>query len=595
MLMKRLTIFFELLRYAWRSHKSLAFVITFESIFSAALPLINIGGIGIIIDAITNGLNQRSIIKTILLFTLLNLGISLVKYIFTYLHNILARKASDKIQYDYMRDGIIVNYHWAQDGSVLDMKNKSMGANPVFVFSHIGNFISYIVKFAGILYIFSLLSPLFILIIAATSAISVIITFKIRRMDFEFENEHTEDSRKLNYLYSLITQYEYAKEIRINNLKPLIIHKNNKINVVQLEKLKAFINQKFRFSSLSSVIAVVQSAIMYFYFSYCVYKGSVTIAEYSVLLGAVSLLTSILIGFFDNIAVIDRMTARMDIFLEYKKWVRNNSNIFSTNELPKIAIDEKHAEISFENVSFAYPNTDVPILRNLNFILKDGQKIGIVGLNGSGKTTLVKLLLRLYTPTEGKILLNGIDINTIPLEQYLKQVGVVLQDFYIFAYSIRENIVFDNNTSKDKIKDAIAKSGFNEKIKSLKDGIDTVLYKELDENGVELSGGEGQKLALARALCKDAKILILDEPTSTLDPIAEYQMFSSLRDISKGKTTVFISHRLSSTKFCDRIFVIQDGAIAEQGSYYELITKGGIYANMFESQAKFYRENGVTL
>ncbi len=595
MLMKRLTIFFELLRYAWRNHKSLAFVITFESIFSAALPLINIGGIGIIIDAITNGLNQRSIIKTILLFTLLNLGISLVKYIFTYLHNILARKASDKIQYDYMRDGIIVNYHWAQDGSVLDMKNKSMGANPVFVFSHIGNFISYIVKFAGILYIFSLLSPLFILIIAATSAISVIITFKIRRMDFEFENEHTEDSRKLNYLYSLMTQYEYAKEIRINNLKPLIIHKNNKINVVQLEKLKAFINQKFRFSSLSSVIAVVQSAIMYFYFSYCVYKGSVTIAEYSVLLGAVSLLTSILIGFFDNIAVIDRMTARMDIFLEYKKWVRNNSNIFSTNELPKIAIDEKHAEISFENVSFAYPNTDVPILRNLNFILKDGQKIGIVGLNGSGKTTLVKLLLRLYTPTEGKILLNGIDINTIPLEQYLKQVGVVLQDFYIFAYSIRENIVFDNNTSKDKIKDAIAKSGFNEKIKSLKDGIDTVLYKELDENGVELSGGEGQKLALARALCKDAKILILDEPTSTLDPIAEYQMFSSLRDISKGKTTVFISHRLSSTKFCDRIFVIQDGAIAEQGSYYELITKGGIYANMFESQAKFYRENGVTL
>lgn len=319
MLMKRLTIFFELLRYAWRNHKSLAFVITFESIFSAALPLINIGGIGIIIDAITNGLNQRSIIKTILLFTLLNLGISLVKYIFTYLHNILARKASDKIQYDYMRDGIIVNYHWAQDGSVLDMKNKSMGANPVFVFSHIGNFISYIVKFAGILYIFSLLSPLFILIIAATSAISVIITFKIRRMDFEFENEHTEDSRKLNYLYSLMTQYEYAKEIRINNLKPLIIHKNNKINVVQLEKLKAFINQKFRFSSLSSVIAVVQSAIMYFYFSYCVYKGSVTIAEYSVLLGAVSLLTSILIGFFDNIAVIDRMTARMDIFLEYKK------------------------------------------------------------------------------------------------------------------------------------------------------------------------------------------------------------------------------------------------------------------------------------
>ena len=253
------------------------------------------------------------------------------------------------------------------------------------------------------------------------------------------------------------------------------------------------------------------------------------------------------------------MTARMDIFLEYKKWMRENSCIFATNEMPQIVIDEKHNQINFENVSFVYPNTDIPILRNLNFVLKDGQKVGIVGLNGSGKTTLVKLLLRLYTPTQGKILLNGIDINTIPLEQYLKRVGAVLQDFNIFAYSIKENVVFDNNVSEDVINKAIEKSGFAGKVACLKDGVDTILYKELDENGIELSGGEGQKLALARALCKDTGILILDEPTSTLDPIAEYEMFSSLHDISEGKTTIFIFHMLSSTKFCDRIFVIQDG------------------------------------
>lgn len=593
--MKKLTIFSELLRYAWKSHKSLVFVIMFESIFSAILPLINVVGIGVIIDALINGRSNKSIMNVILLFAMLNLGVSLIKYVLTYLHNISARKASDKIQLDYIRDGVIVNYHWAQDGSVLDMKKKSMGANPVFVFSHIGNFVEYIVKFIGILFVFSLLSPLFIFMIAVTSAISIMLTFKIRKIDFEFENERTEDLRKLDYLYSLMTRYEYAKEVRINNLKPLIVNKNTEIITTQLKKLKTFMKLKLRFDSLSSVIAVVQSAIMYLYFSYSVFMGRLTIAEYSVLLGAVALLTSILIGFFDNIAVINRMTARMDIFLEYKKWIRENSDIFATNESKKVEIDENKTEIYFENVSFTYPNTDIPILQNLNFILKDGQKVGIVGLNGSGKTTLVKLLLRLYTPTEGKIFLNGIDINAIPLEQYLKHVGVVLQDFSIFAYSIKENIVFDNNVSEDRINSAIVKSGFANKVANLKDGVDTILYKELNENGIELSGGEGQKLALARALCKDTRILILDEPTSTLDPIAEYEMFSSLHDISEGKTTIFISHRLSSTKFCDRIFVIQNGVIEEDGTHEELIAHSGLYADMFESQAKFYRENGVLL
>lgn len=593
--MRKLTIFPKLMHYAWESHKSLVFIIIFENIFSAMLPLINVAGIGVVIDALINNDNRKSIIKIILLFTLLNLILSLVKYIFTYLHNISARKASDKIQLDYIRDGVIVNYHWAQDGSILDMKKKSMGANPVFVFTHIGNFVDYIVKFAGILFVFSLLSPLFIFMITLTSALSIIITFKIRKIDFEFENERTEDFRKLDYLFNLMTRYEYAKEVRINNLKPLILNKNNNIITTQLNRLKAFMKLKLRFDSLSSMIAVIQSAIMYFYFSYCVYTGKLSIAEYSVLLGAVALLTSILIGFFDNIAVIDRMTARMDIFLEYKNWIKENSDIFATNENPIITIDEKRNEICFDNVSFTYPNTNITILHHLNFTLLDSQKVGIVGLNGSGKTTLVKLLLRLYTPTEGKILLNGIDINTIPLEQYLKRVSAVLQDFSIFAYSIKENIIFDNKVSNEIINNAIKKSGFASKVDSLKEGIDTILYKELDENGIELSGGEGQKLALARALCKNTGILILDEPTSTLDPIAEYEMFSNLHDISEGKTTIFISHRLSSTKFCDRIFVIQDGAIIEDGTHDELIAIGGSYCDMFESQAKFYRENGVKL
>lgn len=177
--MKKTAIFKGLIGHSWKNHKFLLFVIMFESIFSSVLSLINVVDIGVVTDALINGSGNEQIIKTIFLFTSLNLCISLIKYIFTYLHNIAARKASDKIQFDYMRDGIIINYHWAQDCSVLDMKKKSMGANPVFVFSHIGNFIDYIVKFAGILYIFSSLSPLFIFIIAFTSTLSILTTFKI--------------------------------------------------------------------------------------------------------------------------------------------------------------------------------------------------------------------------------------------------------------------------------------------------------------------------------------------------------------------------------------------------------------------------------
>jgi len=381
--MKKTSVFIKLLRYAWENHKALLFIVIFKSIFSAVLPLINVWGIGLIIDALINGYSNKSVMNIILVFIALNLSTSLMKHIFTYLENVESRKASDKIQLEYMRDGVIINYHWAQDGSVLDMKKKSMGANPVFLFPHIGGFIDYILKFTGILFIFSRLSPMFIFIIAATSAVSVILTFKTRQIDYMFENDRAEDYRKRDYLYNVMTQYEYAKKIRINNLKPLILHKYSGIIKIQLEKLKSFIRQKLCLESLSSVTAVIQSAIMYIYFSYSVFTGKLTITEYSVLLGAVALLTSILIGFFDNIAVIGRLTDRMDLFLSYKKWVHENSDIFATNERPVINIDEKRNEIQFINVSFKYPDTETPVLSNFNFTIKDGQKIGIVGLNGS--------------------------------------------------------------------------------------------------------------------------------------------------------------------------------------------------------------------
>ena len=222
-----------------------------------------------------------------------------------------------------------------------------------------------------------------------------------------------------------------------------------------------------------------------------------------------------------------------------------------------------------------------------------GEKLGIVGLNGSGKTTLIKLLCRLYDPTQGRITLNDIDIRKIPHDEYTKLIGIVLQDFCLFAYSVRENVVFDGQLDETHLYESIEKSGLSDKIMSLPNGANTSIYKTLDDEGIEFSGGEGQKLALARAIYKNAGIMILDEPTSALDPLAELALFSRLADIADGRTTLFISHRLSSTKFCDRILVLSDGKIAEIGSHDTLMEKDGIYADLFHTQAKYYESAEV--
>lgn len=281
----------------------------------------------------------------------------------------------------------------------------------------------------------------------------------------------------------------------------------------------------------------------------------------------------------------------MEFYREYEQVLRENSTLSKSNTLSEINIDFAKANIKFENVSFMYPDATEYVLKNITFDIIAGKKYAIVGLNGSGKTTIIKLILRIYSPTSGKITLNGIDINQIPYRQYISKIACVMQDFALFAYSIKENVIFDGIFDETRFRDCINKSGLKEKISSLPYDINTSLYRELDEEGIEFSGGEGQKLAMARALYKKADIMILDEPTSALDPIAEYELFMRFNDITDNKTTIYISHRLSSTKFCDEIIVIHNNEIAERGNHQMLIENGGLYASLYASQAKYYQEN----
>jgi ABC-type multidrug transport system fused ATPase/permease subunit len=253
-------------------------------------------------------------------------------------------------------------------------------------------------------------------------------------------------------------------------------------------------------------------------------------------------------------------------------------------------IENDTLEIEFRNVSFKYPNTDKWIIKNLNMKINKKEKLAIVGINGAGKTTLVKLILRFFNPTEGEILINGTNIKDFALEEYYQMFSVVFQEINILAYTIRENITFGLSNDEARIWDCLERVGLKDKILNFDQGLDQMMLKVIDEKGVMLSGGENQKLAIARALYKNGNAVILDEPTAALDALAEADIYQSFNDLVKDKTAIYISHRLASTKFCDHIALFKDSSLLEYGTHEELMKLKGEYYHMFVVQGKYYQE-----
>lgn len=246
-------------------------------------------------------------------------------------------------------------------------------------------------------------------------------------------------------------------------------------------------------------------------------------------------------------------------------------------------------EIEFHDVSFKYPGTDIYALKNLSLKFHVGQRLAVVGMNGSGKTTMIKLLCRLYDPTEGQITLNGINIKKYDYTEYMNIFSVVFQDFKLFSYTLGQNVGASADINRAKAEGCLQKAGFNSRLENLPKGLDTFLYKGFDEDGVEISGGEAQKIALARALYKDAPFIVLDEPTAALDPIAEFEVYSKFNEIVGNKTAIYISHRLSSCRFCDDIAVFNEGQLVQRGSHEQLLAETeGKYFELWGAQAQYY-------
>lgn len=341
----------------------------------------------------------------------------------------------------------------------------------------------------------------------------------------------------------------------------------------------------------SACIAVLLNGAVYVFVCLKAWGGAFGVGEVTQYIGAITTLFAGLNQFieqFGNISLnANTLTAVYDLL--------DTPNAMYKGSLTTEKRSDRNYNVEFKNVSFKYPGSDTYALKNVNIKFKVGSRLAVVGLNGSGKTTFIKLLCRLYDPTEGEILLNGIDIRKYRYDEYMDLFSAVFQDFKLFALPLGQNVAASSHYDAERVKDCLIKAGFGERLSRLENGLDTYLYKELDKNGVEMSGGEEQKIAIARALYKDAPFIVLDEPTAALDPVAEAEIYEKFNDIAGDKTAIYISHRLSSCKFCDDIAVFDSGSIVQFGTHEELLADTeGEYSRLWYAQAQYYAEHKKT-
>lgn len=342
--------------------------------------------------------------------------------------------------------------------------------------------------------------------------------------------------------------------------------------------------------ALSSCVSAFLTGLIYLLVCIKAWAGAFGLGTATQYIGSV---TSFFGGFSELMKCIGVMRINSS-FLDTVFELLDTPNTMYQGSLTTEKRSDIQYDVEFRDVSFKYPGSEAYALRHVNMKFKVGSRLAVVGMNGSGKTTFIKLLCRLYDPTEGEILLNGIDIRKYRYDDYMKIFSVVFQDFQLLALPLGQNVAASQTYDAARVLDCLNKAGFGEKLAKMPHGLDTYLYKSVDTEGVDVSGGEAQKIAIARALYKDSPFIILDEPTAALDPIAEAEIYSKFDEIAGDKTAVYISHRLSSCKFCDEIAVFDSGSVIQQGTHSDLLAdESGKYFELWNAQAQYYKKDTV--
>lgn len=590
---KTISSLWFMLRFSWRIGKPRFFWTPFTIIINSLIPILLLTIPKFIIDELTYSRRWGMVLTYIFILAGVTAFSALYRWGSWYFQNKSMRRIQLRNEKEYLREVLGTDYKNHENSEYKDLTERVKSNVDVISFldKTLVDFIINLFQLIGYTYIIAQLHWLIIVAIIIIIKFNSVLSEKREKMGYEFQPIVANFARRCEYIYSTMIGFASGKDVRMNNAADWLQgkYKSETDNYIKSFNIKQ--NKEVKITIVDHLINAAQSIIMYGYSAYMAILGKITVGSFSMYLGAITSFISSFSGFISKLINLKYWGYYVDDYRHFLEMSKPDSTACYDKSITEN--DLNGGAIEFENVSFKYPGTENYVLKDVSLRIEQGEKLSIVGYNGAGKSTFIKLICRLYAPTKGRITLGGFDIQTIDYQMYRKMLGVVFQDFQLFAFSVKENILLGMVPDDERLNWAIEKSGLSEKVSSLEKGLETSISKEFDENGIEFSGGEGQKLACARAYYRNTPIVILDEPTAALDPIAESKLYERFNSIMEYKTAIYISHRLASVKFCDKVAVFEDGHIIEYGTHDELMSQSGTYFNMFTTQAKYYKEDAT--
>ncbi|MDP4087996.1 MAG: ABC transporter ATP-binding protein [Bacillota bacterium] len=610
---KDITITMKALKAYWKVDRALIPLIISTSIFAAVQPYITIFLSGLLLDSLYYGKDIALMVRYAVLGISMKLVISLTDNYLSYIkwtkyrnmHNYQGILMSEKL--------MSMDYEYIESEEIQNMVRKQSEYSQAFggVYSTLfykmevvfRTFISILISIFAVIPLFLKVgssntpdgkiinSPLFALGLIALIGLGMLISTRSMQNMQTIGKQSQENLMSLlrNFFYyfdNFLDGYEKGKDVRMFNMKNLISEENNKMIKNVANNAETMKKVKWRFELINQPISTLTGGLVYLFVGLRALVGAISIGNVVKFAGCIIQFIGSFSEFLTNLSALRLNNQYMEEMLYFLEL----SPVKHIGTIPVEKRRDNRFLIEFRHVYFKYPGTEDYVIKDMNMTFNIGERMAVVGRNGSGKTTFIKLLCRLYEPTEGQILLNGIDINKYVYEEYLKLFSVVFQDSRIYSFSVGNNVAASEEVDEERVKNALERAGLNGLLDKIPKGIDTYVYMNFDSDGVEISGGEAQRMEIARAIYQDRPFVIMDEPTAALDPIAEYEVYAGFNEMIGNKTAIYISHRLSSCRFCSDIIVFEDGNVVERGNHTSLVKGKGLYEKMWNAQAQYYAD-----
>ena len=579
---------------SWKISPSYILLLLFTSLVSSGQVFINVILPKFLIDELVGNAQTERLLLLGSMIVAANIAFALLANTMKRamdVKNIYMREKMNQIMSEKIMN---VEFSYLENPYYLDLKERAVFATSnqsamENLIKNVATMLKNLFIITGLVAIMFTLSWVLVLLLAVAICISILIYRSFMNFQLKFFQEVVPINRKYGYYMTLCFNDRLQKDIRLFGLNDMLANRVTEFNKEINKWFFSYFKQQGKYLGLYGVLHDLQGALAYGYVGLRVmtsrFGPTIGLGSFTMYVTAAINFSTATAEIGRNIISIGQMLGYLEPFMEFMS-LPDEGAIGG-----KIVFKGEIETIEFKNVSFKYPGSEIMVLQDISFDIQKGEKISIVGLNGAGKTTLVKLISRLYRPTSGQIFINGHDIFQYEHESYMKKIAAVFQDFKLFAFSIEENITCQKmKADPQKTMELIEEVGLKQKIESLPNGIESLFGKAYDQEGIEMSGGESQKVAIARALYKDASLIILDEPTSALDPIAEADIYENFNKMVGGKTAIYISHRMSSSVFCDKILIIDQGKVSDYDTHKNLLTKThSLYYKLFQSQAINYK------